>query len=175
MVRDVMEILTLSGEDWATWRGLRLAALEEAPYAFGSTLSDWQGAGDSERRWRDRLTIPGSHNVAAVLDGVPVGMASGVRTGSPDLVELISMWVAPAARGKGVADRLIEEIESWAMLECRAGKLRLAVMPGNGKAIALYRRHGFADTGELGDPTPDGRGRELVLAKSLGSRTRPPG
>ncbi|SNY73522.1 GNAT family N-acetyltransferase [Paractinoplanes atraurantiacus] len=162
-----MEILVLSGEDWAVWRGLRLAALQEAPYAFGSRLSDWQGAGDSEQRWRDRLTIPGSHNVLAVLDGEPVGMASGVRTDLPGLVELISMWVAPAARGSGVADRLIEEIASWAVQACGAEKLRLAVMPGNGKAIELYRRHGFADTGELGAPTPDGRGQELVLAKSL--------
>lgn len=161
------EIWTLSEKDWATWRVLRLAALAEAPYAFGSALSDWQGPGDSERRWRDRLAIPGSHNVVAVLDAVPVGMASGVRTDLPHLVELISMWVAPPARGKGVADRLIEEIESWATMACRAETLRLAVMPDNGQAIALYRRHGFADTGELGGPAPDGRGRELVLAKSL--------
>jgi ribosomal protein S18 acetylase RimI-like enzyme len=82
-------------------------------------------------------------------------------------VELISMWVAPAARGRGVGDRLIEAIESWAVLACGAVELRLAVMPGNEKAIALYRRVGFAETGELGDPAPDGLGRELVLAKAL--------
>jgi ribosomal protein S18 acetylase RimI-like enzyme len=44
----------------------------------------------------------------------------------------------------------------------------LEVTPGNAAAIALYRRHGFADTGQqLGDRTPDGLGRELVLAKTL--------
>jgi ribosomal protein S18 acetylase RimI-like enzyme len=162
-----MEIRTLSGEDWAVWRGLRLAALSEAPYAFGSTLADWQGDGDREQRWRDRLEIPGSHNVVAVLDGVLSGMASGVPADSAGHVEIISLWVDPVARGRGVADRLIDEIEAWAVQACQAKTLRLAVTPGNVAAIALYRRQGFADTGELGDPTSDGRGRELVMAKTL--------
>jgi ribosomal protein S18 acetylase RimI-like enzyme len=167
IVPAVMEIRTLSSEDWAVWRGLRLAALSEAPDAFGTTLADWQGDGDREQRWRDRLEIPGSHNVVAVLDGVPMGMASGVPAGSVGSVDIISLWVDPAARGQGVADRLIEEIEAWAVRACRARTLRLEVTPGNVAAIALYRRHGFADTGEPGDPTPDGLARELVMAKAL--------
>jgi ribosomal protein S18 acetylase RimI-like enzyme len=168
-MRGVLEIRTLSGADWAVWRRLRLAALAEAPYAFGSTLADWQGAGDREQRWRDRLEIPGSHNLVAVLDGVPSGMASGVPTEAAGLVEIISLWVSPAARGRGVADRLIEEIEAWAVQTGRATTMRLEVTPGNAAAIALYRRHGFAETGELGEPTLDGLGRELVMAKPLGA------
>ena len=35
------------------------------------------------------------------------------------------------------------------------------------KATALYERHGFTDTGELGDLLSDGVGRERVMAKSL--------
>ena len=163
----MIEIRTLSSEDWPVWRGLRLAALAEAPYAFGSTLADWQGDGDREQRWRDRLEIAGSHNVVAVLDGMPSGMASGVPADPPGLVDIISMWVDPGARGKGVADRLLEEIETWAVRACKARTLRLEVTPGNAAAIALYRRHGFAETGELGDLTPDGRARELVMAKKL--------
>jgi hypothetical protein len=73
----VLALRTLAPEDWPVWRGLRLAALAEAPYAFGSTLADWQGTGDREERWRARVQIPGSHNVVAVLDGQPVGL--GVR------------------------------------------------------------------------------------------------
>src|SRR5262249_59659120 len=84
-----------------TWRLLRRRALAGAPYAFGSRLADWQGDGDREERWRARLGIPGSFNVAAVLDGEPAGLASGVPAGE-GAAELISVWVSPAAGGHGV-------------------------------------------------------------------------
>ncbi|HEY0700829.1 MAG TPA: glycosyltransferase, partial [Micromonospora sp.] len=47
----------LDPEDWRLWRVARLAALAEAPYAFGSQLADWQGPGDREERWRSRLSL----------------------------------------------------------------------------------------------------------------------
>jgi GNAT superfamily N-acetyltransferase len=166
----VIELGMLTPDDWPAWRELRLAALAEAPHAFGSRLADWQGGRDREQRWRDRLSIPGSYNVIAVLDGQPAGMASGVPAeDSGGAAELISMWVTPAARGRGVADRLVRAVEDWARQE-GAGMLKLAVTEGNDSAIALYRRCGFADTGELGDLMPDGVHREHVMAKSLTTR-----
>ncbi|MFD0888199.1 GNAT family N-acetyltransferase, partial [Streptosporangium algeriense] len=70
----MIELRVLGADDWPLWRELRLAALAEAPAAFGAKLADWQGEGDREDRWRGRLEIPGSHNVVAVLDGVPAGI-----------------------------------------------------------------------------------------------------
>lgn len=85
------ELRRLSSDDWPLWRELRLAALTEAPYAFGSTLADWQGAGDHEARWRSRLEIPGALDLVAVLDGRPVAMASGVPADEDETAaELIS-------------------------------------------------------------------------------------
>jgi ribosomal protein S18 acetylase RimI-like enzyme len=166
MVWIVLELTTLDQDDWPVWRELRLAALAEAPYAFGSTLADWQGDGDREERWRARLEIPDSRNVVAIMDGSPVGMASGVPTDEVDRVELISMWVSPVARGHGVGDRLIAEIERWAVGR-RARTLWLSVVPDNGAAIALYERNGFVDTGKPGDLLADGVRRERVMAKVL--------
>ncbi|MEV7022563.1 GNAT family N-acetyltransferase [Kitasatospora sp. NPDC093558] len=163
----MLELRILSSDDWPVFRELRLAALAEAPYAFGSTLADWQGPGDHEDRWRSRLEIPGALDLVAVLDGEPVAMASGVPADEdPTAAELISMWVGPQARGKGVGDFLITEIATWAAAQGRT-TLKLAVMPHNDAAIALYRRHAFADTDELGDLLDDGVSRELVLAKPL--------
>lgn len=162
----MIETRVLSEGDWKTWRELRLAALTEAAYAFGSQLTDWQGDGDREERWRARLAIPGSYNVVALLDGQPVGMASGVPTEQDGVVELISMYVALVGRGRGVGDHLVRAVEQWAR-ELGAGTLRLAVVEGNRNAWALYQRNGFRDTGELGDLMPDGVRREHLMAKRL--------
>ncbi|MFE7559325.1 GNAT family N-acetyltransferase [Kitasatospora sp. NPDC057500] len=160
----MIELRELTSDDWPLWRELRLAALAEAPYAFGSALADWQGEGDREERWRSRLEIPGALDLVAFVDGEPAAMATGVP--ADGYVELISMWVGPPARGRGVGARLIDAIERWA-----AGQgfpaLRLAVMPHNAHAIALYGRAGYTDTGEPGDLLPDGVSREVVMAKPL--------
>lgn len=168
----MIELRVLTSDDWPIWRELRLAALAEAPYAFGSRLADWQGDGDRGERWRGRLDIPGSYNVVAVLDGRPVGMASGVPSGDPGVMELISMWVHPVARGRGIGDRLVGAVERWAR-QMDAAVLRLAVAKGNQAAAALYRRNGFQDTGELGDLMPDGVVHEQIMAKPLSVSTEP--
>ncbi|MFJ5270360.1 GNAT family N-acetyltransferase [Streptomyces sp. NPDC088358] len=162
----MLELRALESDDWPLWRELRLTALAEAPHAFGSTLAEWQGSGDREERWRARLSIPGARDLVALLDGLPVGMVSGVPGADPENVELISLWVSPTARGRGVGDYLIQAVERWGV-ERGARTLRLSVMPDNRRAFALYERHGLADTGEPGDLLSDGVGRERVMAKSL--------
>lgn len=161
----MIELRRLTVGDWPLWRELRLAALAEAPYAFSSRLADWQGEGDTEQRWRARLEIPGAVNFVAVLDGRPAGMASGVPAGDRS-AELISMWVSPAARGRGVGDQLVAAVEQWAR-QVGASVLRLAGAPGNQNAAALYLRNGFRYTGERGDLMPDGVRAEHVMAKRL--------
>jgi ribosomal protein S18 acetylase RimI-like enzyme len=162
----VIELRVLTEDDWPLWRELRLAALEEAPDAFGSRLADWQGDGDREDRWRGRLSMAGSHNVVALVDGDPAGMASGIPGGEPAVAELISMWVSPAARGRGVGDALLAEVERWARAT-GAILLRLDVSDGNEAASGLYERNGFVFTGELGAVMRDGVHRERVMEKRL--------
>lgn len=161
----MLSIRTLCVEDWALWRDLRLQALEEAPYAFSSTLADWQGAGDSEPRWRDRLTGV-ALNLIAFVDGQPGGMASATTPDDQRQVEILSMWVAPWARGRQAGNALISEAARWA-IEQQATHLVLKVVVGNGPATALYLRNGFSENG-WGDVFPDGR-RELAMSRPLRS------
>lgn len=165
MLPGVLTMRTLGPDDWPIWRRLRLTALAEAPHAFGSRLSDWQGDGDREERWRSRLAVPGSYHAVAELDGEPVGMAGGMSTEQDGIVELVSMWVAPSVRGRGVAGELIREVERWAR-DVPAKELRLAVAEGNGPAAGLYQRHGFQPTGEF-QVMPDGVRLEHIMAKQL--------
>lgn len=123
-------------DDWARWRELRLQALAEAPHAFSSTLASWRDA--DEARWRARLQDV-AYNALAVNGLRTVGMVSGV---AGDPVELISLWVAPAARGQGVGDALVRAVLAWSTPR----PTRLNVYPTNTPAIALYRRHGFVAT-----------------------------
>lgn len=164
----MIELQVLTADDWTVWRALRIAALTDAPDAFGSRLADWQGEGDREERWRGRLSIPGSRNLAAVLDGKPVGMVSAVPGPRSGVVKLISMWVSKEARGRGVGDHLMRAVEQWAR-QTRAATLQLAVMPGNEQAIALYQRHGFRDAGPTDEALPDGR-TEHLMVKDLSGR-----
>ncbi len=162
----MIETRVLTTDDWAHWRELRLLALTEAGYAFGSQLADWQGDGDREDRWRARLEVPGSYNVMVFDDGRAVGMAGGMPAGDGTVIELISMYVSPAGRGRGVGDLLMRAVEDWAR-GVGAATLRLSVVEGNTNARALYERSGFRATGELGDLMPDGVRREHVMDKSL--------
>lgn len=63
--------------------------------------------------------------------------------------EVKSMFVAEKARGKGVADALLRQIEDQARVE---GLPMLKLETGNVLYAAhrLYRRHGFTDCGVFG-------------------------
>ncbi|WP_370942837.1 GNAT family N-acetyltransferase [Amycolatopsis sp. cg5] len=131
----------LTSDDWAEWRELRLEALREAPEAFGSKLADWLDA--PEPRWRGRLVdVP--FNVLAEYEGKPAGMASGSALDESGTVQLLSMWVAPFARGQGVADALLEAVVEWAR-GVGAARVGLLVYEANARAAALYRRQGFVE------------------------------
>ena len=64
--------------------------------------------------------------------------------------EVKSMFVAESARGKGVADALLRQLEDAAKAE---GLTMLRLETGNvlHAAHKLYRRHGFEDCGPFGD------------------------
>lgn len=150
----------LAPEDWRLWREVRLAALMDAPEAFGSTLAYWSGDGDVEPRWRERLhDVP--LNLVAMDDGVAIGQASGTGLDDHARTELISMWVAPAARGTGVADALVETVAEWAQ-GVGASAVRLSVRRANERAIRFYLRAGFVHVDDPGDEPA-----ELAMVRPL--------
>jgi len=107
----VVDLRLVSPDEWELWREVRLQALAEAPEAFGSPATEWEVA--DEHRGRQRLvSVP--FNLVAVVAGVAVGQASGTRLFDRKLVGLTSMYVAPAARGSGTADALVEAVKEHA-------------------------------------------------------------
>ena len=149
-------------------RTLRLHALQDVPSAFGSTYEREATFGDDE--WERRLAT--EHNslfLATDGAGQPIGLAGGVRAGpNARAGDLVAMWVDPVARGTGIAGELVEAVVDWAE---RSGvtQLTLHVTDGNGRAEALYRRHGFRRTGAQFVRDRDGL-TEVELARTLDGR-----
>lgn len=159
----VLRVLT--GDDWSQWRDLRLASLADAPGAFHSRLADWIGA--TEAQWRERLDTPG-RCIVADLDGRPAGMVCGMPPDATGVSDLLSLWVAPFARGQGVGDALVAAVVTLAG-ELGAARVALHVVEGNDAASGLYRRNGFVDHGLVPGIVFDGmveRRMERVLAAS---------
>lgn len=146
--------------DWATLRQARLAALADAPYAFSSTLE--RELGFDEQLWRGR--IASSAYYMAWQDGQPAGMAACITeqaaraAGHQDAVagssHLVSMWVSPQARGRGIADSLVEAVCGLARTD-GAARVELWVTEANARARAFYRRMGFVSTGRRQLVRPD--------------------
>lgn len=157
-----VELRVVTPDDWELWRSLRLEALAEAPYAFGSKLAEWEGA--PEERWRERLGLPGSYNLVAVAEARPVGMATGVPD-EPGTVTLISMYVGRDARGTGLAGMLIDVLAGWAA-DQGAQRLCLDVRADNVAALRAYERLGFQVSGEVPRTSPE-EPLELTMRMSL--------
>ena len=129
--------------DWATWRDLRLQALQDSPSAFGSTY-ERERAFD-ETTWRERVQGRDGVSVLAWLDGTAVGMGGGFRD-LPGFLHVVAMWTDPAHRGLGVGAAVLRALEAWAAP--RDLRLHLDVNVANPGARALYERCGYVATGE---------------------------
>ncbi len=142
-------IRRVSEDEWELIRAVRLAALKDSPDAFWA-IYDEEAAFD-EARWRDFM---GSAWFVAEADGTPIGIAAGIDrfVADPNDRMLISMWVAPDARGAGVGRALVDAVLKWARADGAAG-LRLWVLSGNSSAEKLYLSCGFVPTG-LTEPLP---------------------
>jgi len=91
---------------------------------------------------RHILTAPPQVRFARLYDGsVLVGAARGVVTGDWFGISLVT--VAPEARRRGLARRLVRALGGWAT-EVGATRCYLQVEGQNSAALALYERLGFA-------------------------------
>lgn len=141
-----MEVERLRSADWKRLKNIRLAALEDSPNAFASTLES--NLGLSDLIWIENvIDLPTFVLANGALDDGMVRCAPDRQV--PTDVFVISMWVAPRARGKGIASMLMQAAIQWAQ-NSGYRRLHLDVADDNASAIALYEKFGFKPTGELG-------------------------
>jgi GNAT superfamily N-acetyltransferase len=177
-------VRAVTADDWELMRDVRLAALSEAPYAFGSTYA--REAAFTEEKWRGRISERSVTFFAFAEpdDAVPAGTVlantglanTGLANTGPaglagayvedGVADLVSMWVRPSARGLGAGEALVEAAASWARAH-GFGSLSLWVTESNAPARRLYERCGFTPTGESQPLPSDPALPEIRMSRAL--------
>jgi len=95
--------------------------------------------------------------------GVPIACGA-LRRLEPVTAEIKRMYVIPAARGRGVAWRILSALEAEAR---RLGAVRLVLETGErqSEAVALYKRAGFVQVPRFGEY--EGSPLSLCMGKDL--------
>lgn len=149
----MFKIEKLLPADATRFKNIRLRSLKDSPEAFGTRFevaSTWD-----KDNWISQ--VEKLNTFIASVDGNDVGVARSMKDESSSEVGwVISMWVAPEARGKKVASQLLRSIIEWAKNE-NITLLKLDVVDTNKAAISLYEKHGFFANGVSGNfPKPRG-------------------
>jgi DNA-binding MarR family transcriptional regulator/predicted GNAT family acetyltransferase len=97
----------------------------------------------------NEMTPPSGWFVVAQIDGRAVG-CGGLRRVDERVGEIKRMWTAPEARGRGVARRVLHELEAFAR-EAGFETLRLDTNRALVEAQAMYRREGYRDIARYND------------------------
>jgi ribosomal protein S18 acetylase RimI-like enzyme len=140
-----MIVRTLQPEDAAAFQVLRLAALLDTPEAFGASHAEEKDQGLAQVA--RRLEAGPARAVFGAFDGPTlVGCAGLAREPGLRKAHKAFVWglyVAPSARGRGVARRLMAAAIDLARATPGIAKITLSSDAGNPAAIALYESLGF--------------------------------
>lgn len=148
---DGVEIRALGEGDAEAFWEVRLRALRDHPEAFGSSYEETRGMApeDLARRFRADW-VEGGAMFGAFSEGRlvgVVGLARSPRAKRRHRAGIRSVYVAPEARGRGVAAALlaaaIRRARAWGDVEV----LDLSVGVDNGAARRLYAGFGFETYG----------------------------
>ena len=166
----MIDVRQIRGGEWERLREIRLEALADTPSAFATTLAEAEAFPDS--LWQERA-IAG----AADVDQITVLAVSGERTigmtvalGRPNsdhlVVPIVSVYVTPSERRKGVAERLLSVAEEW-VRDQGGSHTSLWVEEENLPARRFYESIGYVATLDRQKMTSPPPAWEIRLEKVL--------
>ncbi len=143
-----ISIERISPDQGDALRDVRLRALREAPYAFGTRYEDaineppgdWTAVARASARGNARAYFLALDRDAAG-PARTVGMVQARRRPPADCL-LFSMWVAPEVRRLGVGRALVQAVADWGA-SWGARRVVLWVTNVNDGAQRFYERIGF--------------------------------
>lgn len=149
-------VTRLEESDWRAFAVLRLRALTDT---LGTVDPQYrEETAFTATQWRRRLRAHAQF--AARIDEDLVGLI-GAQRATVESVYLYSLWLKPAARGRGLGHALVSAAVEWARGE-NARVVTLRVDAANDAARSVYERLGF---GVAGATSSAG---ELTMSLSVG-------
>lgn len=150
------------------FKTVRLRALQDTPFAFGSTYAKESQLSDDD--WLKRVNSWNSNRAVCYIGmdkSEPCGIIAGYfDKADPQKAYVASMWVAPTHRRTGLGTMLMDAVQLWARSN-GAGELRLMVTSINSIATAFYVRLGYTFTGNTGPYPNDPALVEYEMVKYL--------
>ena len=164
------------------WRETDVPALLDAfSDPWFQRFSDWapetETAAHSYLALSERARRRGEQIEFAVVEpgthGVVLGGSSLSNVNAEQGRAAVGYWLAPHARGRGVATRAVQLIARWAFDEVGVARLELTCGPDNLASQRVAERCGFTREGLLRSHVPSKGGRrDTVLFGLLGSDLR---
>lgn len=140
-----MQVRRLTQDDLDALWMVRLQALTDNPEAFGSTYDETLARGKESFRQRlrsgDDVFYLGAFDDTALVGIAGFYREEGIKNRHKGYV--VSMYVLPAQRGRGLGRALMQELIEQARRIDGLEQLHLAVVTTNRAASQLYRLLGF--------------------------------
>jgi GNAT superfamily N-acetyltransferase len=166
----MIKVRQIRSDEWERLRTIRLEALADSPSAFATTLAEaevfpnslWQERATAGAAGRDQITA------IAVSGERTVGMTIALGRPSSDhrVVPIVSVYVTPSVRRKGVAKRLLSVAEEWVRGQ-GGSRASLWVEEENGPARSFYESIGYVATFDRQRMTSPPPAWEIRLEKDL--------
>ncbi len=151
----MIKIITdLPSSRWQEYRDLRIRAVTNVPYAFGTTAEE--ELSKSEDRWKKRLEGTGEdrkdYAVFAEEDGNLVGTMGAYRERLGKVkhsATVVGVYIDEKYRGQGISSLLMDALIKKISEDTTVIRLELMVVTTQEAAIALYKKFGFEIVGTV--------------------------
>ncbi len=120
----------------------------------------------TQRQWAD-----GSKAAFAIVDADDAGRLLGaINVAVYESVGNSGYWVAPWARGRGVATRALRLVTQWAEHTLGLGVILLEIRPENLASMAVARAAGYHDAGQVDVNTATGKSGGRIFTRLISDR-----
>lgn len=151
-MKDTVNIITLAPSRWREYKTLRLHALMQDPYAFGRTYEEDAMLPDAvwKQQLKDAQEGKTSYMLFAERAGILVGMSGAIIDEgaiTQHRAKIISVYVAPESRDKGIGSQLLNALLEKLSNDPRIVIVYLLVNEHQESALKLYQTANFKQVG----------------------------